>query len=205
MMKDLSTSSMPPASLEYQYYTDNPLNILPIFPVTDGEIDFDTIDCDVVGQQVNLVDDDEVPDVSVLEIIGAQSSVNFFGMSNGISSLSQLAIHFKNTNRYFTLMLALVDSNNMLRNIEISNKRSTIYIDNNDCRIPMEIKVGWQYINLDMNSICHHAFGTTFRNCKELQIHGSCRVSKIYLQDKEYADAQLPVWLRVGVKDDRGL
>lgn len=55
----------------------------------------------------------------------------------------------------------------------------------------------WQYINLDLVDMVDRAFGTLFVSCRSVRISGTCRLSKVYLQDREYADVELPTLLRL--------
>jgi hypothetical protein len=63
--------------------------------------------------------------------------------------------------------------------------------------MPLLLGPSWQYLNLDIADIVQRAFGTQYTSCRGVQVSGTCRVSKIYLQDREYADAELPSYLSV--------
>ena len=88
------------------------------------------------------------------------------------------------------------------RLFEISNKRSNILIDDKSCQLPLEVEPGWQHIPICLNNLLQKAYGTSYSGIKEITVHGSCRLAKIYLAPREYADAQLPKWLRVAIKDE---
>ena len=84
-----------------------------------------------------------------------------------------------------------------MRTITISNRRTTIHIHGNQCAVPMELGLGWQYVNIDLNDIMMRCFGTSVEYVSAIIIHGSTRVGKIYFQDKNYSDAELPKLLRI--------
>jgi hypothetical protein len=72
--------------------------------------------------------------------------------------------------------------------------------NNSECLLPLVVaggEVGWKMIKIDMSNLISKAFGTEFVACHEIQFQGSVRLAKIYFEDKDYAEIQLPSFLRV--------
>ena len=56
--------------LNYEYATDEAVQLLPVFPVNDNpDVDFDAIDCEMINN-IDFVDDVELPNNPIIEIIG---------------------------------------------------------------------------------------------------------------------------------------
>jgi hypothetical protein len=167
--------------------------VLPILPPSDLEIeDFDEIDCVPTGKNVNIVDDDELSK-PIIDIVGNDSRITFFSRT----TLPLLVLHLNAVRRFFSLIITARDHEGTSRILEISNKRSTVAITNNTCKTPLEIGDGWQRICLNLDDMVSRAFGKRYSSCSEVAVCGTSRLAVMYFQDKEYADCQLPLFLRV--------
>ena len=114
------------------------------------------------------------------------------------SSYRYLVFQFRNLNKFFKINLKVIDGSSKLRNISISNSRSTIYIINNECSIPLIVSSSsWQILKIDIVDILKKAFGVTLNVTTEISIEGVIKISKIYFEDLDYCDAQLPDFLRL--------
>jgi hypothetical protein len=168
--------------------------VIPVLPLNEmGIEDFDVIDCIPTGKEVNIIDDSELAEQPVIEVANSESQITFFVQN----SYHLLVIHINAVRRFMKIILQLRDVEGKSFSLELSNKRSTVCIENGNCKTPLEIGDGWQRICLDLDDIMHRAFGVKFSTCTEITVCGSCRLSKLYFQNKEYADAQLPKFLRV--------
>mmetsp|Transcript_5142 Transcript_5142/g.7866 ORF Transcript_5142/g.7866 Transcript_5142/m.7866 type:complete len:187 (-) Transcript_5142:89-649(-) len=181
---------------EVQEDTHDEAVVIPIFPKTENysqetDIDFDIINCHPVGDVV-VVDDSEILKPTI-EINGDDSYLAF----PIDDSLQYLALQLKNVNRFMKIVLRVRDSEGKTRVFTITNKRTTIYLKNNLCQLPMNIGEGWQYINVDLEDIVSRCFGTSYVGVVDVIVHGSLRIGKIYFQDREYADVELPPFLRL--------
>ena len=56
---------------------------------------------------------------------------------------------------------------------------------------------GWQRMNLDLHDLMSNAFGIAYKSTQQITVFGTCRVSKIYFQSEDYADCELPPFLRL--------
>lgn len=192
----------------------NSVNITPVFPTPESiddsgvDIDFDMINCTAskkfllsfqhdlfhffaVGD-VNVVDDLELARQTV-EINGDDSKIHF----PTYSEFKNVALQLKNLDRFMKVVMKIRDSSKHIRTIIISNKRTTVNIDHNICQLPLEFREGWQYINIDLEDIVYRCFGTSVLHTVDIEVYGSTRIGKIYSQEKVYADAQLPAYLRL--------
>lgn len=139
-----------------------------------------------------MVDDPELGR-EVLGLMGHNAAIEF----RMTSVIRYLAFHVKNENSFLKLKLKVMDSSGVVRQLILTNQRSTVYCYRNVCEMPLLLGPGWQYINLDIAEIVPRAFGTQYTSCRGVQVSGTCKVSKIYFQDREYADAELPSYLCV--------
>jgi hypothetical protein len=89
------------------------------------------------------------------------------------------------------------DSQKNIRTFILSNRRTTLHIEHNQCQLPFVFGDGWQIINLDLHDILERCFGTQLISTQEIIIYGSVRIGKIYFQDKLYSDVELPPYLRL--------
>ena len=172
------------------------LEITYILPPNDEPVDFDALDCDAVGADINLVEDSELSIKSppqVVEIMGPETKLIFY--PNCKRPL--LAMHFKSMKRFVSFFITCVDDNKKKKCFEISNKNSFVTIDDFTCKMPLEIESGWQYVCLDLEELMGTAFGVSYAKCASVEIRGSCRLSKLFFQSQKYADIELPKFLRV--------
>lgn len=139
-----------------------------------------------------MVDDVETKMVGI-EVNGDDSYIEF-----PIQSEAQfVALQLKNLDRFCRLVLRVHDSAGRGRTFILSNRRTTVHIKNNVCQLPMEMGVGWQYFNINLRDITAKCFGTDFVYLSNVMVYGSTRIGKIYLQDREHADLELPPFLRL--------
>ena len=168
--------------------------LISLFPPTNNEFDnFNFIDCNPAGPEVNIVCDYELLGKSVIDIVGEESKITF----NCNSTYENLVMQINSGNHFFSIDLRLRDESGKERTFQLSNKKSSIMIINDTCTIPMEVGDGWQRICISLDSMLSRAFGFKFVSCSSVTICGSCRLAKIYFQDEDYADPQLPLFLRV--------
>lgn len=170
------------------------VHFISLFPPSNDEFDnFNFIDCNPSGPEVNIVCDDELSGKSVIDIVGEESKITF----KCDSKYDNLVVHINSGNRFFSIDIHLRDESGKERTFQLSNKKSSIILINDTCTIPMNVGDGWQRICVSLDSMLSRAFGFKFVSCSSVTICGSCRVAKIYFQAEDYADPQLPLYLRV--------
>jgi hypothetical protein len=168
-----------------------------LLPRNADDVDLDQMDAVPAGPEVDVVDDLELVGakerMAVVQISGDESSLTFYTNC----SLPYLVLHFWNSNRFVSINIALVDDKRQKRVFNLSNKRSIVTVDKNVCSLPMEVVEGWQRVNLDLGGLLSNAFGTNFVSCLELQVCGTCKLARAFFQNKDFADNELPEFLRV--------
>lgn len=170
--------------------------VVPLFPTSENEIeDFDAADCHPSGE-VNIIDDEETG-ISVIDIQGEDSKISFFGTS----SHPLIAIHINCGNRFFKIIIHVRDDANKDYIFELSNKRSTITIESNVCKLPMDVGGGWQRLCINMEDMLLRAFGAIYVLSTKITFIGSCRLAKLFHQIRDHSDPELPSFLRVAISD----
>lgn len=172
------------------------MELTPVLPPNDSPIDFDMLDCMVKGTEISITEDKELSltmPPSVIELIGHESSITFFVDC----SRQYLVVNFKSVDRFLTFVLTCVDDTGEMKNIVITNKASFITADRRSAKLPLQIEDGWQFLCIDLEDLLANAFSATFAACKEITVHGSCRISKLYFQSVLYSDVELPKYLRL--------
>ena len=166
--------------------------VLPLVPSAgEYDINFDLIDCTAEGPSVSVLTDAET-NMDVLEI-SDNSRVSFPITCN----YRYLALHLKNMEKFVAVTILVKCTAGKVRELTLSNRRSNIIIQENTAAAPMKLGEGWQYLNLDIQQLIYNAFGSEMETCICVSVHGSARMSKLYFQEKEYADAELPPYLRL--------
>lgn len=176
------------------HFQMNDPQVTPIFPVSaDDDIDFDLLDCVPSGSGVNMIEDDELGEKSVIELSGTDSRITFFTNSNH----ALMVLHVNACNRFMSICIIVRDDSGDEKSIEISSKRSTLVIEKSICKLPLEIGDGWQRICLNINDLLFRTFGTRYDSCIEVTLTGGCKLSKLFFQWDDYPDPLLPTFLRV--------
>jgi hypothetical protein len=173
------------------------MEITPVFPPNTDPIDFDNIDCQIIGTDVNMVDEQELnydAPPSVLEISNSNTQIRFFVDC----ARPFLVLHFKTIKKFVTLEFICLDEDGNEKIFISSNKTSFVTVEKNTCTLPLTTNQdGWQYCLINLEDLMADAFSCIYYKCREIVVHGSCRLSKIFFESKQYADIELPSFLRV--------
>lgn len=111
--------------------------------------------------------------------------------------LKDLVIYMKQTMRFFSITIKIVDTDRKKRVFVISNHRSVIKIEKDRCELPMSQSRGWQYVGIPLEDFTARAFGAKYQYTTEITVEGGLRLYKMFFQDRQYSDAELPAHLRV--------
>jgi len=167
--------------------------VIAIFPPSEMDIeDFDVVDC-VPHGDCTIVEDDELFGKSIIDVGDAESHITFFGNTR----YSQCVMHVNCGGRFFSVKFEVRDTAGKERTFLLSNKKTMVTIAGNDCTVPMDVGDGWQRLCFDLDDLLTRAFGSKLQLCSKIVFHGACRLAKLYYQARDYADPQLPVFLRV--------
>ncbi len=175
-----------------QDYYEN-IYVTPIFPLNeDLDVDFDLLDC-VPSGEVHISEDQELGNSLVVELSGNDSRIVFYTLSN----MPFVVIFINACDRYTSLSVVGKDDQGIERFLEFSNKRSSVFIEDNVAKFPMVIEDGWQRICINLSDMFFKSFGTYYDTVSELTVDGGSRIYKLFLQQELYLDPQLPPFLRI--------
>lgn len=79
----------------------------------------------------------------------------------------------------------------------LSNTRSVADIGGKHAFLPLELSDGWQHINIDLERIVRLVFGTQYLTTSQVTLRASVRVAKVFFQEQQFSDYELPSHLRV--------
>ena len=141
--------------------------------------------------EANIVYDEEVKH-DVIELLGREAVMSIPCRAD----LPYLAIHLKDLTKFMSIELKVVDEDNRVRYMHLTNKASIAKVAKDECDLPLKLKPGWNYVNINMDDLLQRAFGRRFRLCKEIVITSNVRISRVYFQDRMYDDVELPKFLK---------
>lgn len=101
-----------------------------ILPPGDIDIDFDSINCELHGKEVDIAEDPEILR-DVFEI-GDNSSISF-PMN---TTTPMLVLHFKSVGKFIEIIIKVSDHEGVNRRISMSNNRSVIAADKKYVKLP---------------------------------------------------------------------
>jgi hypothetical protein len=113
------------------------------------------------------------------------------------TTLPFLTLHIMDVGKFMDVELAVVDHMGELRHVLITNRQSTIRVSAGEASLPLAIAPGaWSLLRLDLAQVTAAAFGKGYAGCAGLVLHSSMRLARAFFSDREYADAELPPFLR---------
>ena len=65
--------------------------------------------------------------------------------------------------------------------------------------MPMVARVGWNYFNIDIETLWSSAFGRQFQEVTHVTIRAECTLWKTFFQARPYSDIELPDKLRLAL------
>ena len=171
---------------------ESSIKIFPVIPLEGRTtLEFDDFDCSAEGPMINIITDAEL-NKDVIEV-GERSRISF----PVYATLHNLCIYIKSMDKFMAIIITCKCEQNLTRKLTLSNRRSNIRIDGNQCDVPLKIGESWQYLNLDMEYMLQNAFGVSYLSTIGITIEGSATLNKIFFQEREYAEAELPIYLRL--------
>lgn len=58
--------------------------------------------------------------------------------------------------------------------------------------MPLRLDEGWNQIQLNLADYTRRAYGTNYVETLRVQVHGNCRLRRIYFADRLYSEEELP-------------
>ena len=127
------------------------------------------------------------PDIQspCIEIIGANVDLNYIftpadpKKSLGIT-MPTIVILVKNLMKYFEFSVTIIDDKKIERTFKATNFQTLTRVKGNFCSMPMRLEDGWNQVHIKLDDFCKKAFGSNYKETKRVQIHGNCRLRRIY-------------------------
>lgn len=99
----------------------------------------------------------------------------------------------------FTAEFTILDSNSVTRRFRVSTFQKELHVDENICCLPLHIERDvWTMIPVDLAELTKKNYArSTFHSTTRVQIHGNCRLRRVFFADKIYIESQLPTEFRM--------
>lgn len=151
--------------------------------------------------KVTMVKDLEIKS-SAAEIVSMgryeETSVSFPDESQYIGTeLPWLNLHFKNLQRFVAFTVEIEDDQGETRVFRTSNAQSVVRVTANTCNMPLELKLGWNKIEIDLAALTTRVFRTAYKHTNRICVYANCRLRRVYFSDRKYLDSEVPPSLRV--------
>ncbi|XP_077264778.1 uncharacterized protein LOC143898871 [Temnothorax americanus] len=106
-----------------------------------------------------------------------------------------LALVIKNLNLRFKLEIQIVDKEQYRRRFSFVtyNVERLPSISANVARIPLRLEECWNFLEINLQTLCREAYGMDYRALRRVTIYPNCHLRRVYLQDRHYNDDETPV------------
>lgn len=142
----------------------------------------------------SIVTDGEVA-CEVLELMGRDGKVRV--QFNCECRLPFLVFQIKDVGRFCAVEVVAEGKDGTEYTLELSSRATVARVGRQKAALPLMLGKGWNYCCLDVEDILHTAFGAKLAFTTRVAVKSSCRISKVFFQDKRYEDRELPDFLRV--------
>lgn len=143
--------------------------------------------------ELNVQEEAELGGAESVEMLG--SSAASVEMPCNVA-LPFFTLHVKDIGRFCGFELVIEDSSGQPKHVLVSNKQSRLRVGPKSASLPLLMTLGWNKITLDMRDVCAKAFGTEYVSVRNVVLHPSCRIARVYFEVRPHEDAELPDWLR---------
>ncbi|XP_039308980.1 uncharacterized protein LOC105208012 isoform X2 [Solenopsis invicta] len=102
-----------------------------------------------------------------------------------------LVLIIKNLNLRFKL---IVDKKQYRRRFVFMthNVEKLPNINANVACIPLRLEESWNFLEINLQTLCHEAYGTDYEALQRIMIYPNCHLRRVYLQDRHYNDDEIP-------------
>lgn len=112
-------------------------------------------------------------------------------------SLPLLVLHIKDIGKFLDVEVTFVEGTGQLRHLLFTNRMTAIRTSTTSATLPLQLVPGWNHLPIHLPTVAAAAFGgETYVECTGVVLHSTMRIAHVFFEDKEYHDAQLPVFLR---------
>ena len=145
--------------------------------------------------EASIVKDGELG-VEVLEMIGRGGIVRL--TYNTECALPFLVLQIKDIGRFCSVEVTFESTDGQERTLTLSSKASVARVAKVTATLPLMLRQeSWNYCCLDVEDLAFTAFGSKLSCTTRVVVASSCRVARVFFQDKRYEDRELPAFLRV--------
>lgn len=144
------------------------------------------------GNDVCVLEDETVKE-EVVQILGNDAEL-VFPVRN---IFRYLVMFIKNMDLFLEFHIKVLDDTQKYRQFTVTNTRSLARVEGSRCQLPLVFgpHPGWRYLCMDLQDLTSQAFGTHHVTSTEIRIGGNCRLLRLFFQDEQYSDADLPAHL----------
>eukprot|EP00924_Labyrinthula_sp_SR-Ha-C_P012272 snap_masked-scaffold_10-processed-gene-1.48-mRNA-1 protein AED:1.00 eAED:1.00 QI:0/0/0/0/1/1/4/0/194 len=122
----------------------------------------------------------------VLEIQGGKMSIGFEMESH----FSQLVIYLRNLDRFFSIDFWVIDKKGKTNHTQVRIKE-------NICSFPIALRPEWNRLLFNTKNLFELSFKTEFLRVIKFRIYGSAKIWKMFWQEKDQENVDLPDALRI--------
>lgn len=100
-------------------------------------------------------------------------------------------------NALTSMEVEVMDSSNSLRRFRAANWIVTASVTNEITLLPLQLSEEWNSVCLDLQLLCNKVYGSNFVSLESVQIHGTCRIRRVFMSKQFVAESELPVELQL--------
>ena len=113
--------------------------------------------------------------------------------------------HLKDLEKFCSVTLKVVDQERRVLTLHMSSRLTATRIAPSKVSMPLVLEPGlWNHLCIDIPDMMTRAFGSSFQYCKEIVVTADCTIGRMFFQDRQYEDVELPAFLRVVDPDEEG-
>jgi hypothetical protein len=111
--------------------------------------------------------------------------------------LPLLALHLKGLGRHCSIELEVEDAAGALRRVSASNRQASVRVEAGaSVAMPLDLAPGWNHLRIDVPDVLQRAFGVAYGRTVSVAVLASCRVARIWFENRAFEDVELPPFLR---------
>jgi hypothetical protein len=102
-----------------------------------------------------------------------------------------------------SIELHVQDSKKERRRLRASTFQKRATSDSKVAALPLRLNVGWNHVQFDLREFLQKWYSTTYEETIGIEVHGTCRLRKIYFTDALYSGDELPPEFRLSLSTRR--
>lgn len=149
-----------------------------------------------LADAVVVVDDEaRVAPMEVLELLTSGPRVSL--TIPCACDLPLLVLHVKGLGRHCGVELEVEDAGGALRRVSASNRQASVRVEAGAAvDMPLDLAPGWNHVRINVPDVLRRAFGVAYGRTRSVAVLASCRVARIWFENRAFEDSELPPFLR---------